>query len=74
MREEELTGEEGGETVRGGEEEVAGEEEQEVAGVEEEEVTGEEEGSMVEERRGDGVDERRRWSGGEVEWRRRMKR
>ena len=39
-----------------------------------EEVAGEEEGSMVEERRGDGVEERRRWSGGEVEWRRRMKR
>ena len=52
-REEELTGEEGGETVRGGEERR------------EEEVAGEEEGSMVEERRGDGVEERSRWSGGE---------
>ena len=47
--------------------------EEEVAG-EEEEVAGEEEGSMVEERREDGVEERSRWSGGEVEWRRRMKR
>ena len=57
-----------------GEEEVVGEEEEEVVVEEEEEVAGEEEGSMVEERREDGVEERRRWSGGEVEWRRRMKR
>ena len=56
--------------MRGGEERR----EEEVAGEEEEEVAGEEEGSMVEERREDGVEERRRWSGGEVEWRRRMKR
>ena len=54
-------------------EEFAGEEE-EVTGEEEEEVAREEEGSMVEERREDGVEERRRWSGGEVEWRRRMNR
>ena len=72
MREEELTGEEGGETMRGGEGRRG--EVEEVAGEEEEEVAGEEEGSMVEERREDGVEERRRWSGGEVEWRRRMKR
>ena len=56
--------------MRGGEERR----EEEVTGEEEEEVAGEEEGSMVEERRGDGVEERRRWSGGEVEWRRKMKR